>query len=142
MIKQWERLLVRLGWKRQAGKRSFALEAGLHSALVELAEREQVTPEELANDLLRTELAQRQENEALKDCWHTLSRRGQEVTALTCLGYTNRQIAGRLGISEETVKTHVKNALAKFKLHGKLELQSALKKWDFSEWSKEHPPVG
>jgi len=47
----------------------------------------------------------------------------QEVTALTDRGYTNRQMAARLGVPEETVKTHVRNALVKFNLHGKGELR-------------------
>ena len=41
-------------------------------------------------------------------------------------GVINRQIAARLGVSEETVKTHVRNALVKFNLHGKGELRMAL----------------
>jgi DNA-binding CsgD family transcriptional regulator len=66
--------------------------------------------------------------------WRSLSPLEQEVTALARLGYTNRQIGGRLGISEETVKTHVCNALVKFNLHGKAELRMALEEWDFSGW--------
>jgi DNA-binding CsgD family transcriptional regulator len=136
MIKGFEGLLARLGLKRDAGTRAFALDANLRSALVAQAEQEQRPTEELYADLLTTALAHRQTNAMLMDRWQTLSPRGQDVTALTCRGYTNRQIAARLGVSEETVKTHVKNALEKFKMHGKLEIQIALKEWDFSEWDK------
>jgi len=39
--------------------------------------------------------------------WDTLSRREQDVTAWACLGYTNRQIAARLGLSTDTVKSYL-----------------------------------
>ena len=83
---------------------------------------------------MKAGLAQRQTHDALVRCWESLSVREQEVVALSCLGYTNRQIAGRLVIAEETVKTHVKNALVKFGLHGKGELRKALDGWNFSGW--------
>lgn len=42
-----------------------------------------------------------------------LSRRQQEVAALVAQGLTNREIAGRLFLSEKTVETHVSAALTK-----------------------------
>ena len=53
------------------------------------------------------------------------------VTALTCLGLTNPQIAVRLSLSPETVKTHVRNVLAKFEVNSKDELRHILANWDF-----------
>ena len=67
---------------------------------------------------------------------HSLTPREQDVAALACLGYTNRQIAARLGISPDTVKTHVRNLLHKFELHSKDELRSLLQDWDFSAWEE------
>jgi DNA-binding CsgD family transcriptional regulator len=61
------------------------------------------------------------------------------VTALTCLHYTNRQMAGRIHISSETVKTHIVNILVKFHLHSKAELRQALSDWDFSNWGPPQP---
>jgi DNA-binding NarL/FixJ family response regulator len=43
----------------------------------------------------------------------TFSHREKEVLALLAAGMTNRQIAGRLYLSESTVKTHVASACAK-----------------------------
>jgi DNA-binding CsgD family transcriptional regulator len=57
------------------------------------------------------------------------------VAALTCLGYTNRQMAARLSLSPETIKTHVRNVLFKFGLNRKTDLRQALANWDFSAWS-------
>ena len=37
--------------------------------------------------------------------WDELQPRGREVTALVCLGYTNQEIAQRLTISINTVRT-------------------------------------
>jgi DNA-binding CsgD family transcriptional regulator len=66
--------------------------------------------------------------------WGFLSAREQQVAALTCLNFTNRQIAARLRITPETAKTHVRNVLRKFDLHSKAELRRALADWDFSAW--------
>ena len=50
------------------------------------------------------------ENEAatrpLRDAYASLTRREREVLALVFAGLLNKQIAGRLGISETTVKAH------------------------------------
>lgn len=134
MMKLWESLFSRLGYRGAKGRRYFELDESLHTALVALAEQEQRPAQELQADLLRTALAQRQTHGELYERWQSLSPREQEVSALTCRGYTNRQMAARLGVAEETVKTHVRNALVKFNLHGKGELRVALGEWDFSEW--------
>ena len=136
MMKLWEQLFFSLGFQRATGRRYFELDESLHTALMNLADQEQRPAQEVQADLLATALAQRQTHGELYKRWQSLSPREQEVTALTCRGYTNRQIAGRLGVSEETVKTHVRNALVKFNLHGKGELRMALEEWDFSEWGK------
>ncbi|MBE3117956.1 MAG: helix-turn-helix transcriptional regulator [Candidatus Atribacteria bacterium] len=59
---------------------------------------------------LASALAQRKTHGELYHRWQSLSPREQEVTALACRGYTNRQIAARLGVSAETVKTHVRGS--------------------------------
>jgi DNA-binding CsgD family transcriptional regulator len=103
---------------------------------MELAEQEQRPVEEVQADMIVTALAQRRTHGELYKRWQSLSPREQEVTALACRGDTNRQMAARMGVSEETVKTHVRNTLVKFNLHGKGELRMALEEWDFSEWDK------
>ena len=136
MIKLWESLLSRLGIRRGGGTHSIALDVSLHTALMELAEQEQRPVEEVQADMIVTALAQRRTHGELYKRWQSLSPREQEVTALACRGDTNRQMAARMGVSEETVKTHVRNTLVKFNLHGKGELRMALEEWDFSEWDK------
>jgi DNA-binding NarL/FixJ family response regulator len=43
----------------------------------------------------------------------SLTEREQEITGLVAQGWTNRQIATRLFISEKTVETHVSHILGK-----------------------------
>ena len=126
-----------MGLKPEAGKRSFALEASLRTTLLELAVQEQRPAEEVYADLLTTVLAQEQANGNLRDHWQSLSPREQDVTAFTCLGYTNRQIASKLDISQDTVKGYVRQVLVKFSLHSKDELRIRLGNWDFSKWGPE-----
>jgi DNA-binding CsgD family transcriptional regulator len=66
--------------------------------------------------------------------WNSLSQREQDVTALVCLGYTNRQIAALMGVSTETVKTHLSNTLYKLNLLNRRQLRHLFSGWDFSAW--------
>jgi DNA-binding CsgD family transcriptional regulator len=53
-----------------------------------------------------------------------LTRRELEVLAMLAEGDTNARIAGRLVVSEDTVKTHVKNILRKLGLHNRSQAVS------------------
>lgn len=130
----WQRLLHILGFQRTTDKLSFQVDLELLQSLQGLAENEQRSQNEVAADLLSIALAQRDAANFYLERWRDLSPREQQVAALACLGYTNRQIANRLVISTETVKSHVRNVLNKFNLHSKIELRQALSDWDFSEW--------
>ena len=130
----WQRLLSRLGLHAGSGGRTYELDEGLQLALEDLASQQQRPAGELAAEMLASALAERGTAGQAWEHWRSLSPREQDVTALTCLGCTNRQIAARLGVSSETVKTHLHNALAKFNLHGKGELRMLLSDWDFSAW--------
>ena len=123
-----------MGIKRTRARLTLSFDLAVITELMEQARIQKITAKELATDLVITELIQLKAGSKLKDSWESLTMREQEATALTCRGETNRQIAARLGVSPETVKTHVRNALVKFNLHGKSELRMALGKWDFSEW--------
>jgi DNA-binding CsgD family transcriptional regulator len=129
----WKRLLQLLRWQ-PSSNHLFELDEGLVHSVQTLAEHQQRPLDEMASALLATGLDHYHTNNELWNYWHFLSPREQEVAAFTCLGYTNRQIAARLCVSIETVKTHMRNILFKFHLHGKAELRLALAEWDFSEW--------
>ncbi|MCP4418020.1 MAG: helix-turn-helix transcriptional regulator, partial [Chloroflexi bacterium] len=66
--------------------------------------------------------------------WHTLTNREKETAAFTCLGYTNHEIAQKMVISPNTVKTHLRRVLQKFGVGSKVELQFQLAAWDFHAW--------
>lgn len=51
----------------------------------------------------------------------TLSEREREILGLLTTGLRNDAIARRLGISPQTVQTHVRNILSKLGVHSKLE---------------------
>lgn len=132
----WHRIFYWLGIRKDPGPRFFELDVSLHTSLSTLAKYEDRPEEELATDLLAEGLTHYRSKEVFWRYWETLSPREKEVTALTCLGYTNRQMAARLGISPETVKTHIRNALIKFNIKSKAKLRVVLADWDFSSWKK------
>lgn len=92
------------------------------------------TLDEVVNDLLHFALKEHQFAKDSLDLWHRLTPREREIAAHIWLGLTNPQIAERLSISENTVKTHIKNILAKFNTHSKENLREMLATLDFSDW--------
>lgn len=86
-------------------------------------------------------LAVRSSNTPIQDelyqRWILLSPREQDVTALTCLKFTNPQIAAHLGLSKETVKTYLEKVLNKLRLQSKADLRVTFANWDFSAWAQE-----
>jgi DNA-binding CsgD family transcriptional regulator len=134
-------LLADLLEKFKRTRRTFQVDADLVSLVEELAERQRLPADEVASDLLQSALAQAYSAEAVWRRWESLSSREKQAAALNCLGYTNRQMAARLHVSVDTIKTHVHNALVKFGLHSKAELRLVLADWDFSDWEKPEPQV-
>ena len=129
----WQRVLRALGYI-PATRLEFHADENLLQSLQTMAEREQRHTGEVASELLSSALARRQVDDSLMAHWGFLSAREQQVAALICLNFTNRQIAARLRITPETAKSHVRNVLRKFDLHSKAELRRALADWDFSAW--------
>ena len=54
----------------------------------------------------RLVLAKKAEKQALQGCYASLSARERQVMALVSCGLINKQVGGKLGISEITVKAH------------------------------------
>ena len=133
-MKLWERLLAFLRMQPGSPPTYYELDEPLHAALVEWADREQLPLEQVEADLLAAGLADLQTSDGLKQRWEKLSRREQDVTALTCLGYTNRQMAAHLHVAPSTIKGYMRQALVKWHAHGKDELRVLLAGWDFSGW--------
>jgi|GEM_PF-2815246 len=132
----FERVLQALGVKFTGQDRldrflspSF-IEKMLH-ALQEFAERDQAPVERLEAELLeflRTEFGSEQH---YRHSWNQLTPRERQIVSLYCRGSSNNEIAERLVISRETVKTHLRNATRKFGFQRRAELRKRLTGWDF-----------
>lgn len=121
--------------KRQKGKkpRIYLRDEQLVVRVKQIAVGQQRAEQEVYDDIFAAGMKVLQDKDELAGIWDTLSQREQQVTALTCLGYRSYEIAGMLGVSYETVRTHSKHVYAKFGL-GRKELRLALKDWDFQDW--------
>jgi DNA-binding CsgD family transcriptional regulator len=120
---------------RGSGLQRYELTGRLQTLLLERADREPRPAQEFQEQLSAAGLERLKAADELKQLWDSLSDREKEVTALTCLRYTNRQMAARLKISVYTVKGYMKQALIKYQLQSKAELRNLLEEWDFSDWA-------
>lgn len=102
--------------------------------LEQLAAEEGRLVEDLVADLLWSAVADRRSAVEFLQPWDKLTPRERQVAALACLGYTNHEMAERMVISSNTVKTHVRHVLRKFNVASKSELRQVLAGWDFAEW--------
>lgn len=102
--------------------------------LKKIARQSRRSPEEMAEHFLNETLNDLWLREDCLRRWDRLTRREQQVAALICLGYTTRQIAARLSIRPETVKTYAESLLAKFAVRDRATLRQMLRNWDFREW--------
>jgi DNA-binding NarL/FixJ family response regulator len=132
------RLRKLLQKKRGADSRAFHADQELLAAIQEAAQEQGRTEEEIWMDFARSGHDQYLQRGELEVRWDALTEREQEVTALACLGCRNYEIAETLGISHETVKTHLQNIFTKFDIRSRKELRLALKDWRFEEWWDVH----
>ena len=117
-------------------KQSYDLDVDALETLRAIAEIERSTPQAIAGQLLTAALRRQELRMSGMQLWQLLSPREQEVTALLCLQYTNREIAARLHISPETVKTHVAHILLKLGLPNRIVLRDVFSSLDFSQWEE------
>jgi DNA-binding CsgD family transcriptional regulator len=129
----WERLIDRLGLMKLP-KRLYRFEDDLAWLLQSMAEFEQRPEEQVAAELLAFAIDYRQKSANNLVNWERLTRREQQVVVLVCLKSSNVEIAERLQISPETVRSHLRSAMRKFKVRSKTDLLLALADWDFSAW--------
>jgi DNA-binding NarL/FixJ family response regulator len=120
--------------KGEAESRIYHADQALSTAIRDAAQQQGLTEEEVWADFVRSGHDQYLQTGELESRWDSLSEREQEVTALACMGYRNYEIAETLGISHETVKTHMQNIFTKFDMRSRKELRLALRDWRFDEW--------
>ncbi|HHH82688.1 MAG TPA: LuxR family transcriptional regulator, partial [Chloroflexi bacterium] len=94
------------------------------------------SPQALAAELLARGLARERLRRRTEHALASLTPRERQVITLAARGQTNRQIAETLVIAPETVKSHLRNALAKLGLHTKAELRLLLSRLEI------HPDTG
>ncbi|HEY59493.1 MAG TPA: response regulator transcription factor [Anaerolineae bacterium] len=128
----WQQLRTVFG--SEARSRNPQLDEELVKSVRELAEREQRSQDEVIVSLLSQAIRERRAAGRNWQRWRLLTPREQQVAALVCLNLTGRQVAAKLFISPETVKTHVRSILRKFDLGSRQELRQVLAGWDFSAW--------
>jgi len=124
-----------LPWRQQSHPLPLVqIRPELLTAVQKIAIQENLPVGSVVNDLLQFALAERREAHATLTVWQELTAREKEVAVLIWLGLTNPEIAERLVLSPNTVKTHIRHILAKFSLSSKEELRLELATLDFSEW--------
>jgi DNA-binding CsgD family transcriptional regulator len=136
-MKLWEHLMAHLGLRPSTESRTFSLTEAGYLTLQSLLEQKHLRPGGVAARLMDPALKDQQIANLIMEAWQMLSPREQDVTALICLNYTNRQMAARLGISPETIKFHVGNVLLKFDLPTRQALHQIFSGWDFSAWEEQ-----
>ena len=130
----WARLLAVIGLRPISAPRKFQVSESMQVTLTTLAQYEGRPENDLIQDLVAAGLTQYYESEDLWKKWRSLTPREQDVAALVCLGFTNREIAARLSIAPNTVKSRLQNVLRKFNIHKRTDLRAMLSIWDFSPW--------
>ncbi len=128
----WQRFLYLIGLRPNPSLRTYEISESLQVTLSTLAQHEGRPEHELIPDILAAGLTQYRTIDELLPKWESLSPREKDIAAFTCLGHTNRQIAARLSLSPETIKTHVRNVLFKLGVNSKAELRHIWVGGDFS----------
>ncbi len=130
----WKRLLYMIGLRSNPAPRTFQVSESMHVTLTTLAQHEGRPEDEFTQELLAAGLTAYYSVEELWKKWETLTPREKEVTALVCLGYTNRQAAARINVVPDTIKFHLHNILEKYGVKSRSQLQQLLSNWDFDAW--------
>ena len=129
-----QRLLYWIGLRSDPGPRKYEVTAPLQVSLTTHAKHEGRPEHELFLDIVAAGLTQYSTHDRVWKQWESLTPREQEVTAFVCLGFTNRQMAFRMGITEAGAKFHLRNVYSKFDVENRNKLRQILAGWDFSEF--------
>ncbi len=126
--------------KRSSPSLKISADADVLTMLQELTKGQKFSAEELAATLLKQAVIEHYQikSENMQH-WEELSPRQKEVAALACLDYTNAEIAEKLDIALATVKTHMREILRKFDVHGRHQLRFMLRRWDFGSFNNQKP---
>ena len=132
----WHKLMYWIGLRPNPGPRKFEITERLQVSLKSIAQHEGRPEDELIRDLLAAGLTQYSTDDQNWKTWESLTPREQEAAAFVCLGFSNGQIASRMGITLAGVKFHLGNVYSKFGVRNRSQLRKLLAGWDFSAWLK------
>ena len=135
----WQQLQNTLE-QEASGRLAYPAGDDLLRSVETLSAQEGHPPDEMILILLEQAVGDRQRMDRAYRSWDALSPRERQVTALVCEGLTGRQIAGRLVLSPDTVKTHVRHILRKFNISSRKELCRLLADWDLGPWVADAYP--
>jgi len=130
----WRKLLSVIGLRPISAPRKYQVSESMQVTLTTLSQHEGRPEDDLVQDLLAAGLTHYYESEDLWRKWRSITPREQDVAALACLGFSNREIAARLHISPNTVKSRLHNVLRKFNLRNRADLRVMLAEWDLTGW--------
>lgn len=130
----WQSFVVWL--RRRLNEREVLLSRKLRREIEALAQKRGRSVGEVTYELLLTSLEQQIRETGHHPAWEALTRRERDVAALTAVGYSNQQIADRLFLSIETVRTHLRSVLRKYGVHSKEDLRASLGAQDLAMMEK------
>jgi DNA-binding NarL/FixJ family response regulator len=97
-----------------------------------------VIPQRLAASSLGARTAEEESARLLEG---QLTPREREVLGLLVEGASSEQIAVRLTVSPNTVRTHIQNVLTKLQVRSRLEAAAFAVRWGIVPVGPEHQPV-
>ena len=115
------------------------VDSNLIPLIEDIAKEEGLSISETVNRLLSFAIGEHHATNDNLFRWESLTPRQQDTAAFACLGYSNMEIAQKMSITVNTVKTHLRQVLQTFAAGTKGELQMLLASWDFSDWKKQDP---
>lgn len=124
---------------RGRDRRAYSHEEFLVTTIQEVADRQGRSPEAVVVDLAKWDAKEQHRQEKLLQCWEKLSYREQEITALVCLGYDRNQMAEKLSIGSETVKSHLNHIFRKLDVRTTRHIVAIFEGWNFAMWWDENP---
>ncbi len=111
LLQPFADFLTRFGYIRPE---SFVeIDPALIPLLTNIANKEGLPLSDTIHQLLSFAVGEHHFTDENLALWHTLTNREKETAAFTCLGYTNHEIAQKMVISPNTVKTHLRRVLQK-----------------------------
>lgn len=133
----WQQLQHTLEQAQAEGRMGFSGADDLLQSVQTLSLQEGYPPEKMILVLLEQAVNNRHQMDHAHRSWESLSSRERQVAALVCAGLTGRQVAARLVLSPETIKTHVRHILRKFNISSRRELRRLLADWDLRPWQAD-----